>query len=227
MRRRGPCPALGPSPRDLVLLADPGLVGKPELYVVDGDALLARDLRQARRESFLKRRSPRWPGHDGAGGPRACGSPWRAVPGSASARRPDAELLPDPLAEIDEPPAHHPVDRPASDRSRSARPAPARCSVVSRGVGPGALRSIRPVRTIGVELHHPVADDLHGHAADPRRLAPRRSFIDRRQRQKPPRLRPILRPLCRRRQAVASKSSRSPIAAAMANFIHSPCRIKS
>ena len=54
VRSAGPCPALGPAPRDLVLLANPGLVGEPELYVVEGDALLVRDLRQARWEGFLK-----------------------------------------------------------------------------------------------------------------------------------------------------------------------------
>jgi hypothetical protein len=40
MRSGGPRPAFGPAPRDLVLLADPGLVGELELYVVEGDALL-------------------------------------------------------------------------------------------------------------------------------------------------------------------------------------------
>ena len=32
VRRRGPRSALGPSPRDLVLLSDPSLVLKPDLY---------------------------------------------------------------------------------------------------------------------------------------------------------------------------------------------------
>ena len=54
VRSGGPCPASGPAPRDLVLLADPGLVGEPEFYVVEVDALLARDLRQAGWEVFLK-----------------------------------------------------------------------------------------------------------------------------------------------------------------------------
>jgi hypothetical protein len=54
VRSAGPCPALGPAPRDLVLLADPGFVGEPELYIADSDALLARYLRQAGWESFLK-----------------------------------------------------------------------------------------------------------------------------------------------------------------------------
>ena len=49
-----PCPAPGPAPRDLVLLTDPGFVGEPEFYGVEGDALLARDLRQAGWEVFLK-----------------------------------------------------------------------------------------------------------------------------------------------------------------------------
>ena len=40
-----------PTPRDLVLLADPGLVGEPELYVVGIDALVARDRRHAGGET--------------------------------------------------------------------------------------------------------------------------------------------------------------------------------
>ncbi len=43
--------ALGPTPGDLVLLADAGLVGEPDLYGVGSDALLAPDLVQARRET--------------------------------------------------------------------------------------------------------------------------------------------------------------------------------
>ena len=54
VRGTGTCPTPGPAPRDFVLLADPGLIGKPEFYVVDVVALLARDLRQAGWESFLK-----------------------------------------------------------------------------------------------------------------------------------------------------------------------------
>jgi hypothetical protein len=32
VRGRGPCAALGPAPRDLVLLADAGFIGEPDLY---------------------------------------------------------------------------------------------------------------------------------------------------------------------------------------------------
>jgi hypothetical protein len=46
--------ALGPTPRDLVLLADARLVGEPDLYGVESDALLATDLFQARGKIFLK-----------------------------------------------------------------------------------------------------------------------------------------------------------------------------
>ena len=45
--------ALGPTPRDLVLLADTRLVGEPDLYGLAIDALLASDLFQARGETFL------------------------------------------------------------------------------------------------------------------------------------------------------------------------------
>ena len=43
----------GPPPCDLVLLADARLVREPDLYPVCSDALLPRDLVQARREAFL------------------------------------------------------------------------------------------------------------------------------------------------------------------------------
>ena len=46
--------ALGPPAGDLVLLADPSLVCKPDLYLVAVDLLLTRDFIQARGEVFLK-----------------------------------------------------------------------------------------------------------------------------------------------------------------------------
>lgn len=49
----GPRPPLCPASCDLVLLADPRLVGKPDLYVGGVDALLVRDLVQAGAELFL------------------------------------------------------------------------------------------------------------------------------------------------------------------------------
>lgn len=49
----GPCAALCPASCDLVLLADPRLVGEPDLYVGGVDALFERDLVQAGAELFL------------------------------------------------------------------------------------------------------------------------------------------------------------------------------
>jgi hypothetical protein len=46
--------ALGPTARDFVLLADAGLVCKPDFYRVAVDALLARDRFQTGGETFLK-----------------------------------------------------------------------------------------------------------------------------------------------------------------------------
>ena len=46
--------ALGPTPGDLVLLADAGLVGEPDLYRAGFDAPFAPDLVQARGKAFLK-----------------------------------------------------------------------------------------------------------------------------------------------------------------------------
>jgi hypothetical protein len=56
----------------------------------------------------------------------------------------------------------------------------------------GRLAVDQPVRAMGVELHHPVADDLHSDTADPGRLGAGRPLIDRRQRQQPSGLRAIL-----------------------------------
>jgi len=46
--------APGPAAGDLVLLADPRLVGEPDLYVSRIDAFLAPDLFQADGQTFLK-----------------------------------------------------------------------------------------------------------------------------------------------------------------------------
>ena len=54
LRSARPRAALGPAAGDLVLLADARLVGEPDLYGVGSDALLARDLFQARGKTFLK-----------------------------------------------------------------------------------------------------------------------------------------------------------------------------
>ena len=51
-RRRGTGAAFGPAPGDLVLLADPGLIGEPDLERLAADRL--PDLLQTGRDVFLK-----------------------------------------------------------------------------------------------------------------------------------------------------------------------------
>jgi hypothetical protein len=50
----GAAAAPRPAAGALVLLTDPGLVAKPNLYVAGIEAMLARDRRQYRRPVFLK-----------------------------------------------------------------------------------------------------------------------------------------------------------------------------
>ena len=53
-RCRGSRATPGPAPSDLVLLADAGLIGEPELYLAQGETLLVCDLLQTRGKCFLK-----------------------------------------------------------------------------------------------------------------------------------------------------------------------------
>ena len=111
----------------------------------------------------------------------------------------DPELLPQPPAQVDETPPHHAVhrrDRAALERRRQRRPV----GVAQPRRLARSLAVDQPLRAMGIELQHPVPDDLPRHAADPRRLGPRRSVVDGGHRQKAPRLRGILRPSCRRTQ---------------------------
>src|SRR6185436_3531277 len=87
-------------------------------------------------------------------------------------RERDLELLPDPLHQIDQPPAHDAVDggdRPRFDH-RGERAA-------MRGTEPGRLAGRLAVeqagRSSGVEPDHPVPDDLQPYAAHLRRIAAR------------------------------------------------------
>src|ERR1700733_11636382 len=70
----------------------------------------------------------------------------------------------------------------------------ARGAPVRRGGRPGGLPSTSPPRPRGFNLHPPIANDRGRPPADLRRLGPARAVVNRRQRQKPPGLRPILRP---------------------------------
>ena len=97
----------------------------------------------------------------------------------------DPELLPEPLDQIDQAPAHHAVDgrngTPIDDglQSLSVLIGEPRRSPWCPA-GPEALRSPR------VEAQHPIAHDLQRHTANLSRFGPGGPIVDRRQSQKAP-----------------------------------------
>lgn len=130
----------------------------------------------------------------------------------------DTELLGNPLAKIDDPPTHDATDRRSWAVLDHARESGAMYVLEPRRLV-GRLAVDQPLRAMSVEAQHPTAKALEADPADRRCLALNRAVVDRRQSQKPARLRPVLRALRNRTQSVASKSPRSPIAAAMANLL--------
>src|SRR3954468_22655422 len=104
----------------------------------------------------------------------------------------NAQLLPDPLDQIDQAPAHHPVDRrngPLLDDGLQGR---AMRVGEFRGLA-GRLAVDQALGPMGVELYPPVAHDLQRDPADPGRLGAGCSIVDRGQGQKAPSLRAVLR----------------------------------
>ena len=106
----------------------------------------------------------------------------------------DAERLEQPLAEVDDAPAHDAVDRRRRALLDDVDQSGALLIVEERRLH----RRLAVHETFGpqrVEAQDPVADDLERHPADLGRLAARRAVVNRRQRQEATRLRPILRAL--------------------------------
>ena len=104
----------------------------------------------------------------------------------------DAEFLPSPLAQIDDPPAYDAVnggDRTALDDRGQRGP----MGIVQPRRLPGRLSVDQAIRPISVELENPIANDLKRHADNLGRLDALGAFVNRRQSQKSPRLRSILR----------------------------------
>ena len=158
----------------------------------------------------------------------------------------EPELVPDPLAHVDQPPPDPRRGRQArarSDHRRSRSPAgrccraasraisAARCSSSSRDGWPGALRSIKPSgpcalhRTTQSRMN-PVPDDLQPHAAERCGPAACLSLMDPGQRQQAARLASVLAPasLLTRdatRRRVASTSGRSGIGMAPSSSLAS------
>lgn len=99
----------------------------------------------------------------------------------------DAELLPNPLHQVDQPPAHHAMDRrnrAALDNAGQLCPLVAvQFRLVARRLA--VAQALRPAL---IEPQHPVADGLQPNPADPRRFRPPPAVINHRQGQKPTRL---------------------------------------
>jgi hypothetical protein len=92
----------------------------------------------------------------------------------------DAKLLEDPLCEINQPPAHHAVnrrDRAALDHPRDRLT----LDVTEFGRLPWRLAVQKADRPPRVESQHPVPDDLKPNTANLRRLGARCTVVDRRQ----------------------------------------------
>jgi hypothetical protein len=104
----------------------------------------------------------------------------------------DLEFLPQPLAQIDHPPAHDPMDggdRPALDGRRQRRT----MHLVQSRHWPWRLAVNQTVRPFRIEPQYPVPHDLQTNIADARGIAAARAVVDRSQRQQPTRLLGVLR----------------------------------
>jgi len=104
----------------------------------------------------------------------------------------DTELLEDPLRQIDQPPAHHAMDRRDRATFDHPRHGLALGIVELRGLARrfAVKKAVRPSR---IEPDHPIPDNLESDTAELRRFAARPTVIDRRKSQKPSGLRTVFR----------------------------------
>ena len=96
----------------------------------------------------------------------------------------DPELLPQPLAEIDQPPTHDAVDRrdrTAFDGSHQRLP----MHLGQSRFRPRGLAVNQAIRSFRVEPQHPVPNNLQPDIADTRRIASTAAIVDLRQSQQP------------------------------------------
>ena len=96
----------------------------------------------------------------------------------------NAELLPHPLAQIDQSPTHDAMGR----RDRAAFDDGLQRAAMHIGQSRRLARWLavnQAIRALRIELHHPVPNDLQGYATDLGGLRPRRTLVDRRQREQP------------------------------------------
>jgi hypothetical protein len=106
--------------------------------------------------------------------------------------RGEAELVEQPLAKVDDPPAHDAMDRRRRAGLDDARERGAMLVLQKRRL-PRHLAIDKAIRAVNVEAKNPVANDLKRHAADLRRLAACRPVVNRRKGEEPSGLWPVLR----------------------------------
>ena len=97
------------------------------------------------------------------------------------------ELVVKPLDQVDQPPAHNPMnrrDRPALDCVNKGMT----LRIIEPGPGAGSLAVKQAIRASFIEPNHPVPHDLQAHTTDPRRRSPAATIIIVGLCQKPPRL---------------------------------------
>ena len=104
----------------------------------------------------------------------------------------DAELLEDPLRQIDQPPAHNTMDR--RDRATFDHPRDGLALGIVELWGLARRFAVKQaVRASRIEPDHPIPDDLESDTAELCRLAARPTVIDHRQSKKPSGLRAVFR----------------------------------
>jgi hypothetical protein len=104
----------------------------------------------------------------------------------------DTKLLEHPLAKIDDPPPHNAMDTRHRAIVDHARESGAVLVFEQRRLA-GRFAINQAIWAMRVEPQHPVSDNLEPNPADLGRFAPRSAIVDRRQSEKPARLRTIFR----------------------------------
>jgi hypothetical protein len=92
----------------------------------------------------------------------------------------EAELLPEPLDQIDQAPAHHAVDGRDGTLVNDGLQGLSVLIVEPRR-GPWRSAGQEPLGSVGVKAQHPIPHDLQRHAADLSRFGAGDPIIDRRQ----------------------------------------------
>jgi hypothetical protein len=109
------------------------------------------------------------------------------LPAQGLLGHPDAVFLPQPLRQIDQPPAHHPMhgrDRAALDHTRQCLA----LGVVELGHTARRLAVDQTVQPVGIEPQYPITDRLQPDPADPRRVGTRATIVNLGKRQQAPHL---------------------------------------